>query len=220
MTDVTTDWTATYSSLLPNQGDYIALTAQDSTVYIGWADGRDADPSDANTDLDPDVYMTATTLSCQGAPVAIDNTAVFGDTIMVTWSAPQGFPATLSRRDGNGAFVDIGPVTGDNNDEIVYTDLNTALGHTYTYRLKVDGFCQAFAGIASVTLPGPPVLPFGITLIRPNPSRHDVFVDLQRRGTAPAYLELLDITGRQIHKMTVPCPAGVFCSSTSPKASR
>ena len=212
MTDVTTDWTATYSSLLPNQGDYIALTAQDSTVYIGWADGRDADPSDANTDLDPDLYMTATTLSCQGAPVALDNTAVVGDTIVVTWSAPQGFPATLSRRDGNGAFVDIGPVTGDNNDEIVYTDLNTALGHTYTYRLKVDGFCQAFAGIASVTLPGPPVLPFGITLIRPNPSRHDVFVDLQRRGTAPAYLELLDITGRQIHKMTVPCPAGLFCS--------
>jgi hypothetical protein len=61
-------------------------------------------------------------------------------------------------------------------------------------------------------VPGPPALPFGITLIRPNPIRHDVFVELQRRGTAPAYLELLDVSGRQIHKVEVPCPAGLFCA--------
>ena len=212
MTDVTTNWTDTYSTLLPNQGDYIGLTARDSTVFLAWADGRDADPTDASTLLDPDVYMTATTLSCQAAPVALVGTTVYSDTIVVTWSAPQGFQATLSRRVDAGAFVDIGPVTADASDQIVYVDLDVAPGHTYTYRLGVTGFCQSFAGTASATLPGPPVLPFGITMIRPNPSRHDVFVELQRRGTAPAYLELLDITGRQIHKMEVPCPAGLFCA--------
>ena len=212
MTDVTTNWTDTYSTLLPNQGDYIGLTARDSTVFLAWADGRDADPTDASTLLDPDVYMTATTLSCQAAPVALVGTTVYSDTIVVTWSAPQGFQATLSRRVDAGAFVDIGPVTADASDQIVYVDLDVAPGHTYTYRLGVTGFCQTFAGTTSATVPGPPVLPFGITMIRPNPSRHDVFVELQRRGTAPAYLELLDITGRQIHKMEVPCPAGLFCA--------
>lgn len=212
MTDVTTNWSVTYSTLLPNQGDYIGLNAPDSVVYIAWADGRDADPTDANTNVDPDVYMTSTTLSCAAAPVALVGSSVYSDTIVVTWSAPQGFQATLSRRVDAGAFIDIGTVTADVNDQIVYTDLAVSPGHTYTYRLQVDGFCQTFVGTAAVPIPGTPALPFGITLIRPNPSRHDVIVELQRRGTAPAYLELLDVTGRQVNKVAVPCPVGLYCA--------
>ncbi|HET9326301.1 MAG TPA: pre-peptidase C-terminal domain-containing protein [Candidatus Eisenbacteria bacterium] len=212
MTDVTTNWTLTYSTLMPNQGDYIGLTAVDSVIFLAWADGRDADPNDQLVDPDPDVYMTSTTLSCQSAPVALVSAVQLSDTVVVTWSAPQGFQATLSRRVDTGAFVDIGPVTADANDQIVYVDSGIAQGHTYTYRLEVQGFCQVFAGTASVLVPGPPAMPFGITLIRPNPSRHDVIVELQRRGTAPAYLELLDVTGRQINKVQVPCPAGLYCA--------
>jgi hypothetical protein len=156
--------------------------------------------------------MTSTTLSCQGAPVTVAASSVQGDTITVTWTAPQGFQATLSRRIDAGAFVDIGSVTADASDQIVYVDTNVAPGHTYTYRLEVSGFCQTFAGTVGVPVSGPPSAPFGIDLIRPNPTRHDVFVELRRTGQAPASLELLDVTGRQIHKIDVTCPVGLFCA--------
>jgi hypothetical protein len=48
ITDQQTDWTVTPSSIAPNQGDYIALFANDHDVIAAWADGRDGDP---------DVYM-------------------------------------------------------------------------------------------------------------------------------------------------------------------
>ncbi len=211
MTDVTTNWTSVYSTLLPNEGDYIGLSARDSVVYLAWADGRDTDPTDANTNLDPNVFMTTTTLNCQSAPVSVVSTTATSDTVVVTWSAPQGFQATLSRRVDAGSFVDIGPVTGDANNQIVYVDTNVSAGHTYTYRLLVQGFCQSYAGLTAVPVSPPSGLPFGIELVRPNPSRHDVFVRLDRTGGAPAFLELLDISGRQIKRMPVPCPAGLFC---------
>ena len=213
MTDVTTNWTDTYSTLLPNQGDYMGLSARDSIVYIAWADGRDPDPSDGDPNKDPDVYMTSTTLNCQSAPVSVVGSGVFGDTIVVTWSAPQSFLATLSRQVGSGAFVDIGPVTADANDQIVYVDPGVALGATYTYHLVVQGFCQTFVGTISVPVQGPGPLPFGIELIRPNPSRHDVFVRTRTTGSDPAFLELIDITGRSLKKVSVTCPPLLFCET-------
>jgi hypothetical protein len=212
MTDVTTRWTDTYSTLLPNQGDYIGLSARDSVVYMAWADGRDLDPNDNNSNVDPNVFMTSTTLDCQSAPITVQSSISTGDSIVVTWSAPQGFQATLSRRVDAGAFVDIGTVTADANDQIVYIDTNVSPGHTYSYRLEIAGYCETFAGIVSVPIQGTAAPPFGITLVRPNPSRHDVFVELQRTGSAPAFLELLDVSGRQVHKVAVTCPASLFCA--------
>jgi hypothetical protein len=209
MTDFTTNWSVTASDLLPNQGDYIGLFARDSTIFVAWADGRDAPPANGLTD--PDVYMTSTTLTCQSAPVALVGSTLVGDTIVVTWSAPQGLQATLQKRIGTAPFVNIGPFTADANDQIVFTDPDVALGFDYTYRLEVTGFCQSFVGTVVVNVPGAPEPPFGIALIRPNPTPHDVFVQPLITGAAPAYLELLDISGRQIVRMQVPCPAGLYC---------
>jgi hypothetical protein len=57
LADVATAWSDVISNIAPNQGDYIALFADDRAVRAAWADGRDGDPdvySAAHAlDLDP-----------------------------------------------------------------------------------------------------------------------------------------------------------------------
>jgi len=146
MSDVTTNWNDTYSTLIPNQGDYIGLFARDSTVYVAWGDGRNGDP---------DAYMTSTTLNCQAAPIVLLGSTVSAgrDTVTVTWSAPDGTPAPLFRRVGSGPYVDMGPVVANALNEIVYVDEAVTPRQTYGYRLGVTGFCEAFAGETSVFIP-------------------------------------------------------------------
>jgi hypothetical protein len=140
---------------------------------------------------------------CDQSAVSLVGAAVDTTTITVTWSAPQGLQATLYRSVGAGSFVDMGPLTADVSDRIVYVDSGLALGETYTYKLGVTGYCQQFVGQVSKTLLG---TQFGISSVRPNPSKgDDVFVHFSIDPTAPATLALIDITGRQVKKMDVSC---------------
>jgi hypothetical protein len=285
VSDVTTNWTTTYSTLLPNQGDYIGLIASESTVHVAWGDGRFGDPDIflatptagaactqtpvclvdtsatrtqisavwsapngfsaeilRSTDGGPFVDLGQVTASsnqityqdntvtcghvytyglnapgfCQpvaGAvtatpvtdqsPVTSAAAAVDSTTITVTWGAPQGVQATVSRSAGTGPFVDLGTVTANASDQIVYVDLGLAPGETYTYRLALTGYCLPFVGQVSATIPGGG---FGITGIRPNPSKgKDVLVTFAIDPTAPATVELIDISGRQVKRINVTC---------------
>lgn len=141
ISDVFTNWTDTFSTLMPNQGDYIALFARDSTVFVGWADGRS---------LDPDIYMASATFTCASAPVSLVGAQADTDSVVVTWSAPAGLLATVYRRLGTGAYIDLGPVTSGPGDQIVFVDATVAAGQTYSYRLGVEGFCQPFVGEVTV----------------------------------------------------------------------
>ena len=40
ISDFTTDWSNTFSDIIPNQGDYISLFARDSVLFVAWADCR------------------------------------------------------------------------------------------------------------------------------------------------------------------------------------
>ena len=141
ISDATTNWTNTRSDLIPNQGDYIALFARDSTVFVGWGDGRN--PS-------PDVYVASATFTCASAPVSLVGARADTDSVIVTWSAPTGLPATVYRRLGAGAYIDLGSVTGGPGDQIVYVDTTVVARQTYSYRLGVQGFCQQFVGEVTV----------------------------------------------------------------------
>jgi hypothetical protein len=143
ISDFATNWTATFSTLVPNQGDYIALFARDSTVFVGWSDGRSL--------VDPDVYVASATFTCTTAPVSLVGAQADTDSVVVTWSAPAGLPATVYRRAGTGAYVDMGPITAGPGDQIVYSDATVSAGQTYSYRLGVQGFCQQFIGEITVT---------------------------------------------------------------------
>jgi hypothetical protein len=201
MSEVTTDWNQTYSTLIPNQGDYIGLFASDSTVFVAWADGRNQDPGNR----DPDAYMTSTTLNCNAAPVAGGGIVVNAarDTATVTWLALDGTPATLFRRVGAGAFVDLGPVVANVLDQIVYVDALVAPGNTYSYRLGVTGFCEQFVGEQSVTLPGSTGPLLAINDLRPNPSPGDIRVSFTLASSAKATLALYDVSGRLIRSLDV-----------------
>ncbi len=141
ISDATTSWTDTRSDLIPNQGDYIALFARDSTVFVGWGDGRG---------LNPDVYAASGTFTCPSTPVSLVGAQATKDTVIVTWSAPTGFAATLYRRPGTGAYLDLGPVTAGPGDQIVYLDATVVAGETYSYRLGEQGYCQPFFGEVTV----------------------------------------------------------------------
>ena len=44
MSSAQTDWTSVASLIAPNQGDYIAMYANEDAVTVAWADGREGDP--------------------------------------------------------------------------------------------------------------------------------------------------------------------------------
>lgn len=142
VSDAITNWTDTASTLIPNQGDYVGLFARDSTVFVGWADGRVINS--------PDVYVASATFACVSAPVALVGAQADTDSVIVTWSAPAGLPATVYRRLGTGSYVDMGPVTASAGGQIVFEDNTVASGQTYSYRLGVQGFCQEFVGEITV----------------------------------------------------------------------
>ena len=202
MSDFTTDWwNGTYSTLVPNQGDYIGLFARDSTVFVAWGDGRNLDPNNA----DPDAYVTSTTLSCTSAPIVGLGIAVTADhdSATVTWGAPNGTAATLFRRAGTGSYVNLGGVVADASDQIVYIDAAVTEGVTYSYRLGVTGFCQQFAAEQSVTIPTPSGPQLAIYDVRPNPTPDDINVTFTLASSAPATLALYDISGREIRRLDV-----------------
>jgi hypothetical protein len=144
MSEAITNWTATSSTLIPNQGDYIGLFARDTTALVAWGDGRRGDP---------DIFMAASApaVTCVSAPVCLVDTTAGAQQITLTWSAPPGLSATLLRRVGSGPFASLGTVTADASGRIVYVDSDVTAGQTHTYTLEVQGFCERWAGLTSVT---------------------------------------------------------------------
>ena len=201
ISDYTTDWSnVTFSTLIPNQGDYIGLFARDSTVFVSWSDGRNVDITNSN----PDVYMASTTLNCTAAPIAGGGIVLTADrdSATVKWLAADGTTATLFRRVGAGPFVDLGPLTADVFGEIVYEDGPLGPG-TYTYRLGVTGFCEQYVGQQSVTISGPSAPLLAINDVRPNPTPGDVRVSFTLASWQKATLALYDISGRLIGTLDV-----------------
>ena len=96
VSDVTTNWTTTFSTLIPNQGDYIGLFARDGVAHVAWGDGREGDPDVETATVpiaNPSLRADAgddTTIECQGpagTPVRLDGTGSTGATSYF-WSAP------------------------------------------------------------------------------------------------------------------------------------
>src|SRR5262249_9794786 len=146
-----TNWTTTFSTVDPNQGDYLGLCAREATPLVAWTDGRVI--SSGTTESDPNVFMAPDSLDCAHAPVSGGNNAgSTKDHMVVNWSAQTALGARLFRR-GAGATVDLGDVTADAGGQIVYQDAGVLPGVTYSYWLEVEGYCEPSVCELRATLP-------------------------------------------------------------------
>jgi hypothetical protein len=198
MSNYTTPWSAVYSTLIPNQGDYIGLFARDSVTFVAWADGRNGGQ--------PDAFTARLGTICGGPPVTAISAIADPESVVVTWAVPSGTAVELFRRQGSAAVEDsVGPLTANASNQVVYTDTSVVVGNTYTYRLRVPGYCQLYGGAISATIRPPRGPELTILATWPNPANHgDLNVSFVLDGTArPASLALLDISGRQWKRMNL-----------------
>ena len=196
VSDQYTRWVNVYSTLIPNQGDYIGLYARDSVVFAAWADGRGLG--------DPNAYVARVGSICTGAPITALTHQQFPDSLVLYWSGPPNIVTELFRQQGSGAFVDLGPITADGSGNLTYSDANVVMGQSYTYRLETTGYCQPFAGQVTVVITPPKGPDLTLLNVWPNPTTpdHGINVSFLLDGTTrPATIALLDITGREVQRM-------------------
>jgi len=195
VTTVQSDWTNGLSNIAPNQGDYLALYANDQAVYPAWADTRNGDP---------DVFVSVWPLQLTPVQVSLATVSAKPDRVELSWFA-GGDPldqATVQRRTESGDWSDLATIYVDGNGRLEYVDTDVAAGARYAYRLRiVDGGATRFVGETWVDVPLRTRL--AIDAIRPNPSRRDAWVTFSLAGNAPATLTVLDIAGRVIREREV-----------------
>ncbi|HKQ59079.1 MAG TPA: T9SS type A sorting domain-containing protein [Candidatus Eisenbacteria bacterium] len=190
-------WTTAYSNIAPNQGDYIALYANQNAAYTCWSDGRDGDP---------DVYMAAVSLGFTAVQVSLAGTYAETGLVRLTWYASGDEPivGTVYRRTGDQAWTDLGRAVPDGTGRIVFEDRAVSPGTRYFYRLGFhDGSAESFTAEVAVDVPLAVIPELAIQNVRPNPSEREMWVSFSLPAGETARLELLDISGRRVRERSV-----------------
>jgi len=213
LNDVLSDWTATGTNIVPNQGDYMTLYANGSYVWSLWSDARRGNP---------DVFGARTPLIPNGAQVATQNVHLADHLITIDWLTTPADTLTmrLYRATDVGPFAFLGVVQFDAGGALTYPDTTVVAEHTYTYRLgRFSNGVELFYGQVSVFLPGS--FPLRMSPPRPNPIVGGTFVaEFSLATDEPADLILFDISGREVmrrsvslgkgpHQVTLPVPSGL-----------
>jgi hypothetical protein len=194
VTDTTTVWWNVQSNILPNMGDYIALFANGSGIYVGWADGRR---------VNPDVFMAKVPLNFTATTVSLVRAEAAPDRVAITWLASQpGMSATIERRAPDADWAAVATLVADGTGRLAFEDHAVTAGARYGYRVAVavDGATQRF-GETWVDVPSAAV--FALRGAQPNPSAGTMHVAFALPNAAPARLEVLDIGGRRIAEREV-----------------
>jgi hypothetical protein len=192
ITDTPTPWPFVASNIIPNQGDYLGLTADHLGVVPIWADGRLGDP---------DVFTTRLAVPTRIDPVGA---AVAPGRVTLEWYAPiaSGLDAVLYRRAAGGEWQVLSTVASDTLGAIHYVDEAVTPGARLEYGLAVieDGI-ERFAGQVAVELP-----PVRLTLgaIAPNPTAGELVVHFALPTDAQARVDLIDLAGRRVRSVELP----------------
>ena len=196
MADTLTNWSRAVSNLEPNQGDYMALFVNTSSVWVSWGDGRRGNP---------DGFMAATPLIPNGAQVAFQRLALGFNRIQMEWNAlpADTISMRLYRSTDGGAYVNIDVVTFDGTGALAYTDTTVTGDHIYAYRLgRFTNGIELFFGQVRLFLPS--TFPISMSAPRPNPVVGSSFTaSFSIPESGPADLILHDITGREVFRQTV-----------------
>jgi hypothetical protein len=105
-----------------------------------------------------------------------------------------GVTATVYRQTELSMWQSLATVTGDGTGMITFTDAGVRPGASYSYRLGIrEGGVEKFYGEARVTVPG---LELALEGLRPNPASGPLTASFTLPNSAPARIQLLDVTGR------------------------
>jgi hypothetical protein len=196
VSDQQTAWTSVASNIAPNQGDYLALFANQDAVYPAWADGRSGDPDVYTVPLSLGFLLTPTELSLVSADA--DPTRVS----LVWYEAGDPSSATVYRRDGSGSWVALASVAPDGSGYLRYVDSAIAPGGLYGYRLGViRNGAESFFGEVEVQVPLQ--ARFALEGALPNPASRDLVIAFSLDSGAPAKLSVVDIAGRRVSERAV-----------------
>jgi len=196
--DVQTDWTAVSSNIIPNQGDYVGLFANDRTVIPVWTDGRRGNPDIVAAPL----RLYQTQISVQGVVVDTNH-------VQVTWRATKlGLPASVTvgvyRRFGAAAWDSVATISSNASGTLVYDDTDITAGVGYQYRLRLaEGGVSRFVGYTAAFAPLPIAPDVSLGSPYPNPTPRNILVPLTLTGTDPATLKLFDVTGREVRSLQI-----------------
>jgi len=199
VSNVQSDWTNSSSFLAPNQGDYLALYANENGVYPAWADVRSGDP---------DVYMSYLPLLVTPVEASLVSAVAAPDRVTLTWYTADaaGLPVNVYRRTESTDWEALGQLDVPANGRIIFVDNTVTAGSRYQYRIGVvESGTESFYGEASVTVP---TLALAIASVAPNPASRDLWVAFTLPSAAPATLRLIDIAGREVRSREVGASAG------------
>jgi hypothetical protein len=119
-------------------------------------------------------------------------TATYADgRVKLAWNSDSR--ATLSRRDGVGAWSDLAELEPDGPGQLQYEDAQVRPGATYGYRLGLEG--GVFTAETRVTIPGPV---FGLYAAAANPASGALAVRIALANGEPARLDVLGVGGRRL----------------------
>lgn len=193
--DATSVWTNVASNIQPNQGDYMSLFANNTAIYPCWSDGRLGNP---------DAFVSVWPLALTPTQVSLVSADAEPDRVRLEWyvADPNGFVATLERRNPGGLWSALGSLTPDGTGHLRYEDTDVTPGEQLEYRLAVpDNGGTAYLGLVTV------LVPHGLTLAlagaRPNPAQRELAVSFTIPTAAPATLALLDVSGRLVRSIDV-----------------
>jgi hypothetical protein len=196
VTDALTDWTATLTNIEPNQGDYMSLIANASSVRLAWSDGRLGNP---------DAFSAQIPLIPNGAQVAFDNLRIGNRLISMDWTATPTDSLTLRlyRSQDGGSYQYVAVVQFSLLGALSYTDTTVTGGHTYAYRLgRFTNGVELFYGQVRLFLPS--TFPLFMAAPRPNPVVGNTFTASFSLATnETADLILHDISGREVFRQTI-----------------
>jgi len=119
--------------------------------------------------------------------------------VKLEWSIPDGagIPVHLYRRPVPGDWEQIASLNVDAGGRLRFEDATADAGRSYEYALgMMENGREAFYGQVWVDVPLAAELPLG--RIAPNPSRGRFTVSLSLAASAPATLEVVDVSGRRV----------------------
>jgi len=201
ISDATSPWTSVSSNIAPNQGDYLALFANDIAVYPAWADGRA--PA-----LNPEIYTVALPLALTPTLISLVRADAEPERVTLTWyaSGSEGLEAVVYRRTETSDWTALGAAPVPGNGQLTYTDAAVTAGARYGYRLGIlERGAESFHGETWVDVP---TASFALNRIQPNPAARDLWVAFTLPARAPATLTLLDLAGRIVRTREVGEVAG------------
>jgi hypothetical protein len=135
--------------------------------------------------------------------VSLASAEAGADRVRITWLASAPMTATVYRRGPAADWTAIGEVAAGDAGLVVFEDRDVARGARYGYRLGVHaGGSEVFAGEVWVEIPAR--LELALAGLRPNPAVSDLVVAFTLATSAPARLEMLDLTGRRVLARELP----------------